>query len=71
MPLARGPFRGTCRGGPFDGTYMEHDRPKYLVAKRPPISLQYDPDKDVQRTIKYGYGTYRHVAGQWIWRDDE
>ena len=69
MLRTRGPFAGRCRGGPWDGKDMEQLHYEYRVARLPPISLRpafEPPDKIVEAK----WGTYHHVAGQWIWRED-
>ena len=48
---------------------MEQLHREYRVARLPPVSLRpafEPPDKIVEAK----WGTYHHVAGQWIWRED-
>jgi hypothetical protein len=49
---------------------MEHDRPTYRVPMMPPISFRrtFEPPDKID-TLKWG--TYHHVAANWIWRDED
>jgi hypothetical protein len=60
-------FVGICRGGPFDGKWLEWSRHEYRAAVLPPLSITMDPDI----CVTVNWGTYRHVLGQWIWRQEK
>jgi hypothetical protein len=49
---------------------MEQQRPEYRVPMLPPISFRraFEPPDKID-TLRWG--TYRFVAGNWIWRDDK
>ena len=65
----RGPFAGRCRGGPWDGKDMEWSRPEFRLPVRAPLPFLSD-FKPPEVILSLKWGSYRHVAGQWIWRDD-
>jgi hypothetical protein len=64
-------FSGICRGGPFDGQRLEHDRVEYQAAALPPLRLKFPPPAlELNPHVSLIPGTYRFVLGQWIWRKD-
>ncbi|HEY2245676.1 MAG TPA: hypothetical protein VGH47_15910 [Xanthobacteraceae bacterium] len=63
-------FQGRCRGGPWDGKDLEADREIYKVALMPPLQVKYPPDYTPSDRIELTWGTYHHVLGQWVWRQD-
>lgn len=66
--MAKAKFCGICRGGPFDGKMLEHDRDIYRAAKLPPISFRRSDEPPSVTAPRWG--SYRLVLGQWIWRAD-
>lgn len=63
-------YTGTCQGGPYNGTELDHYQKQYVVAIRshPELHLMQSEPPDVLPEIKYG--TYRYAMGFWIWRED-
>lgn len=69
MPLVtNGKFCGICRGGPWDGQNMQHDRPEYRVPIMQNFTLR--PTNGEPPNAELKWGTYRLILGNWIWRAD-
>jgi hypothetical protein len=65
-------FTGTCRGGPFDGKDLAHTRREYRVAKLKPVKfLNPNEPPEPPEKLTPEWGTYRHVASNWVWRDGD
>jgi hypothetical protein len=62
-------YTGMCRGGPRDGERFDHYRPEIEVPYLLPFKAKLFSGEEPPSSPEVKYGTYRHVLGQWIWRD--